>query len=259
MPAIVLAADRGPSDPVARAAGVASKCLAPVVGIAMIERVVTTLAASPWVGRIIVVQNARDDLMQCEVLARLAKEGRLFTVAAEPTPSLSALRGIDMCADEFPILITTADHPLLTGEVIEYFSAHAFRSGADIAAGVVAASLIRNRFPDAVRTYLNFRDGGYSGANLFALLGPDGKKAVAFWRRVETQRKRPWRIAKVFGWRLLAGYLTRTWTLDGALERASARLGVKAYGVKIPYAEAAVDVDKPADLVLAERILGASG
>jgi hypothetical protein len=41
--AIVLAADRGPDDPVAVAAGVAAKCLTPIAGRPMVVRV-----GRPW-------------------------------------------------------------------------------------------------------------------------------------------------------------------------------------------------------------------
>ncbi|MGD9192826.1 MAG: MobA-like NTP transferase domain containing protein, partial [Desulfobacterales bacterium] len=44
--AIVLAADRGPGDPVAKAAGVPCKSLTPVDGTPMIFRVLGALAAS---------------------------------------------------------------------------------------------------------------------------------------------------------------------------------------------------------------------
>ncbi|MGH6914095.1 MAG: spore coat biosynthesis protein F, partial [Geminicoccales bacterium] len=50
--ALVLAGSRGPDDPVARARGVAHKCLAPVAGVPMLVRVALTLAACPSVGRI---------------------------------------------------------------------------------------------------------------------------------------------------------------------------------------------------------------
>ena len=52
--ALVLAGSRGPDDPVARAAGVAHKCLAPVAGVPMAVRVVQALAASPGIDRIAV-------------------------------------------------------------------------------------------------------------------------------------------------------------------------------------------------------------
>ena len=80
-----------------------------------------------------------------------------------------------------------------------------------------------------------------------------------FWRRVESQRKRPWRFARAFGPRALLAYLFGRLTLDDAMREASRILGVRAAAVDLPFAEAAIDVDKPADLTLAEDILRRRG
>jgi hypothetical protein len=49
--------------------------------------------------------------------------------------------------------------------------------------------------------------------------------------------------------------LTRTIGLADALARAGQRLGLSARLIAMPMAEAAIDVDKPADHALAETIL----
>ena len=46
-------------------------------------------------------------------------------------------------------------------------------------------------------------------------------------------------------------------TLDQAMRMASRRLGAGVAPVLMPQAEAAIDVDKPADLALVRRIVGA--
>src|SRR3546814_2757467 len=71
------------------------------------------------------------------------------------------------------------------------------------------------------------RDERYSGSNLFILRGPAALRLPELWLRVEQQRKRPWRVAAVFGPLLLLGYLLRWFTLDEAMVRISARLGVR--------------------------------
>jgi hypothetical protein len=156
-------------------------------------------------------------------------------------------------------LVTTADHALLAPRMVRAFCDGAAGSEAggpiDVAAALVARAVILAEVPATKRTYLAFRDGRFSGANLFAFLTPEARGAVAFWRRVEQDRKRPWRIAKAFGPGLLAAYLLRLLTLEQAVARAGARMGVKARPVVLPYGEAAVDVDKPADLALAEKLL----
>jgi hypothetical protein len=125
-----------------------------------------------------------------------------------------------------------------------------------VTAGLTASATLLARYPESKRTYLKFRDERYSGSNLFALLSPAALALPRLWLRVEQQRKRPWRVAAVFGPLLLLGYLLRLFTLDQAMRRISARLGVTVAAVKMPMAEAAIDVDKPADLELVEAILG---
>jgi len=86
-------------------------------------------------------------------------------------------------------------------------------------------------------------------------MSPAALALPRLWLRVEQQRKRTWRVAAVFGPVLLLGYLLRWFTLDGAMARISSRLGVAVAAVKMPMAEAAIDVDKAADLELVEAIV----
>jgi GTP:adenosylcobinamide-phosphate guanylyltransferase len=253
--ALVLAGSRGPGDPVARASGVRHKCLATVAGVPMAARVVEALAACPTVGRIAVALDDPALVADLPELRSLRAAGRGTLLATAGTPSLSVLRALDELSDPLPLLVTTGDHPLLTPEIVEHFCAAARAAGADLVAGLTPAAVIQKAYPEAQRTYLRFRDERYSGANLFAILAPDGRRAVEFWRRVEQERKRPWRLVRAFGWRPLLAYLLGRLTLDGAMARASHVIGARLAAVVMPYPEAAIDVDKPADLALVETIL----
>jgi GTP:adenosylcobinamide-phosphate guanylyltransferase len=253
--ALVLAGSRGPDDPVASAAGVAHKCLAPVAGVPMLVRVVETLTACSPVDRIAVMLEDPTLADQLPALRPLIAAGRCTLLRTAATPSLSVQRALDELPDPLPLLVTTGDHPLLTPEIVEYFCAAARQSGADLAAGLTPAAAIRKAYPDAQRTYLRFRDERYSGANLFAVLKPQGRRAIAFWRRVEQERKRPWRLVRAFGWRSLVAYLLGRLSLDDAMTRASRVIGARVVAVVMPQAEAAIDVDKPSDLELVETIL----
>ena len=253
--ALVLAADRGPDDPVSRAAGVRHKCLAPVAGRAMLERVVSALAASPRVGRIAVSLRDTALLAQWPALAPLAAEGRLVALQAAGSPSRSVIQGAADLQDPFPLLVTTADHALLTTEMVDHFCSASDTAGAEVTAGLTASGILLERYPQSRRTYLKFRDERYSGANLFTLMSERAMALPQLWLRVEQQRKRPWRIAAVFGPGLLLAYLLRRLSLDAAMARISARLGIAVAAVKMPFAEAAIDVDKPEDLALVNGIL----
>jgi len=253
---LVLAGDRGPSDPVSQAAGVAHKCFAKVAGRAMLERVVEALTASAYVDGIAVVLNAPAVLEELPALAPLVHSGGLTPLQAAGSPSRSVLKAVAELGKPFPLLITTADHALLTPAMVDHFCAASLASGAAVTAGLTASATLLARYPQSKRTYLRFRDERYSGSNLFALMEPAGMALPELWLRAEQQRKKPWRVAAVFGPVLLLGYLLRVFTLDQAMARISARLGLRVAAVKMPMAEAAIDVDKAADLELVEQILG---
>lgn len=252
--ALVLAASRGPDEPVARARGVSHKSLAPVAGVPMLVRVVRALAASDAVGHIAVSIEAPALLDAVPEVADAAT-----VVASGPTPCRSILAAAAALEAPFPLLVTTADHALLTPEMVERFCRDAAASGAEVAIGLAAKPAVLGRYPETRRTFLAFRDGGYTGCNLYAFRSPAAMRAVEVWAGVEGQRKRPWRIFRAFGPAALALYLVRALTLDGAMRRVSRIHGLEVAAVTLPYPEAAIDVDRPADLELAERILAARG
>ena len=253
--ALVLAGDRGPIDPVCRATGVAHKCLTKIAGRTMLQRVVEALAASPRVGPIAVVLTDPALLSDLEALKPLVREKRLLGLPAAASPSRSVLAALDALEDPYPLLVTTADHALLSREMIDHICAESAASGADVSVGVTASEILLRSYPQSRRTYLRFREERYSGSNLFAFLKLAGRKAAETWRRAEQHRKRPWQIAGVFGPVLLLSYLLRLLSLDGAMARISRRLRITAIAVKMPFAEAAIDVDKPEDIALVEEIL----
>lgn len=253
--ALVLAASRGAEDPVARAEGKSHKCLAEIAGRPMIEHVLATLAASPAVGRIAISIESEGVLDGLPEAGRLRDQDRLAVLASAESASASILEAAERLGGPWPLLVTTGDNPLLTGAMIDHFRREALAAGADFAAALAPEAEVRKAQPDARRTYLAFRDARYSGCNLFAVLTPAGLEAIRFWRRAEQHRKRPWRLVSFFGLGSLLLFLLRRLTLDQAFARASARLGIRAKAVAMPFPTAAIDVDKPSDLALARKLV----
>ncbi len=257
--ALVLAGRRSSADPLAEARGETHRALLEVVGVPMLVRVVRALRASSSVDRIAV---SIDDPSAFEVVPELRKlqaRGEIAHHPSLPSPSRSvhdALHG-GLLGDR--VLVTTADHALLTPKIIDHFAACAEQLDTDVAVGVVAESIIRARYPSTTRTYLRFQDGGYSGANLFAFRSQQALRAAEFWGTAEAYRKRPWRLANAFGPMTLLLFALRRLSLEAALERASRVIGCRIRAVPLPFAEAAIDVDRPSDLALVSEILSARG
>jgi GTP:adenosylcobinamide-phosphate guanylyltransferase len=253
--ALVLAGSRGPSDPLASAEGARHRALLEVGGEPMLLRVLRALRATRGVGRVTVSIEEPAALEGIEEIARLARAGALAVHRSLSSPSRTVSDALESLPPDSALLVTTADHALLRAEIVERFLAEAEASGADLALGLVAESCLRARFPDSPRTFIPFREGGYSGANLFLFRTREARRAASFWMRAERFRKQPWRLASVFGPVALVLFLLRRLDLDAALARASRAIGARIAAVRLPFPEAAVDVDKPADLALARALV----
>ena len=134
--AVVLAADRGPHDPVAKAAGVRCKSLVPVGGRPMVLRVLDALAASQAVDTYILCGPPKSVLDQEPDLETLITSGNIRWVENQATPSASAFHVLQTLPDEIPILLTTADHALLSARIVDYFYSEAQATACDVVAGV---------------------------------------------------------------------------------------------------------------------------
>ena len=181
----------------------------------------------------------------------------LAALCSPSAPALGALAGLE--AAGAPLVVTTADHPLLAVEMVEHFIAAAAASGIDVAAGVALRPVVEQAGSTARRTYLRFRDGEVSGCNLFALMTPRASAALTYWRLLEAKRKHPLRMAWAVGPFTLIRYalgLLSTRAAAAALGRAA---GCRAALIMLPFPDAAHDVDKPADLAFAEARLAARG
>ena len=245
--ALVLAGSRGGADPVADYAGVSHKGLAIVGGRTMLARVLDALAAAGATR--IAVSTGDPDL--AAAIAGLAGLPPVEVIAADTSPSRSVRAGLERLGA--PLLVTTVDHALLRPEWVTRFLADV-PPGTDIAALLGEEAVVQAAAPGTRRTYLPFRDGRYSGCNLFYLATGRAVGAVDLWRKVEAHRKQPWRIAMMLGPVALISFLLRRLTLAQAVAHLGARAGVKAAAVQTPFGLAAVDVDKPSDLDLARRL-----
>lgn len=252
--ALVLAADRGPGDVVAEAAGVPCKSLTPIGGIPMLFRVVDALEASDEVATINLCGPPESIVKRTTELAHLIASGKVKWHANQATPSTSAYQVMKSVPQEVPVLLTTADHALLNARMVDHFCSQARAASCDVVVGIARHDVVSRAYPQTRRTVTRLADGGYCGCNLFAFLTPRARKAADFWRQVETQRKNPLRVIRILGWVAVARYLTGRLTLAEALKRVSRSLGIKAGAVIMPFAEAAVDVDSVEDWKLVERI-----
>jgi hypothetical protein len=232
----------------AAAAGRLHKALLPVAGVLML------LA---WCRRCGLRLRCADRGVHRGAEARAGRTGTgwdgVLPRAAAESPARSAAAALDVFGA--PVLVATPDHALLTSGMVEHFrsrlpagrgrggGAGAARNGARGPPGHAAdlAALPRRR----LFGLQPFPAGDAGGAG----------RAVAFWRRVEGARKRPLALAWALGPLAVLRFALGRLALRGALDALGRRCGARLAAVEMPFADAAVDVDKPEDLALVEAAL----
>jgi GTP:adenosylcobinamide-phosphate guanylyltransferase len=256
---VLLAGDRGPDDPLCQAAGVPAKALVPVGGRPVLARVLDTLDALPTGGTRIVSGPAAPALTHAPELARRLHASGWRWLAPAESPAASALAAVREAPADASLLLTTGDHALLTPTILDRFwrGALALRDTdqADLAVGFVPLDIVRARFPGARRTALRFRDAEVCTCNLFALLQPPAAEVIRLWRRVERDRKQPWRLVRMLGPWVLVRFLLGRVTLTEALDRLGRIAGARIRPVLLDVPEAAVDVDSVADWTLVQAVI----
>jgi GTP:adenosylcobinamide-phosphate guanylyltransferase len=248
IPAIILAGSRPGPDPLLGGSGVSTKALLPVAGQPMLVHVLRALRASSLVGPITVLAQNSAELAAVPGLAAFT-DLHFVDSGGGISSSLAAA----LPPDDAPVLVTTADNVLLTPTMIAEFLAGAAHS--DVAVAMVERNVLFARYPQSRRTWLKFRGGWWSGANLFFLRGRRVLPLLDFWGRIERDRKKGLKIVAAFGPWLLIGALLRLCTIQQGVVRAGRRFGLAATVVPMSEPEACIDADKPADIELIETIM----
>ena len=254
---IILAGERPGGSALSHAFNISASVMVPVAGKPSLARVMQAITDSQRADGGIICGPTADVVANSDKLNKLLQGLDFEWLAPATGPATSALSALEKL-DHFPALLTAGDHALLNGEIVDDFCNQVLskkNSNCDLVIGFVPYSIVHATWPESKRTVLKFSNGQFCGSNLFAILNPEGRRALTFWRQAEADRKHPWRIARRFGFIALLRYLFRRLTLEDTLQSLSKVAGCRIGHVKVNFARAAVDVDSIDDQKLAEQIL----
>lgn len=232
--AVVLAGDRNPKDPVARAGLSPFKAMAPVGDRRLIDFPLAALAAVMDEGRIgrIVVAAAPD--------MPAPAPGPWDVIEAGETIADSLSRAY--AAVGAPLLATTCDAAMLTPDILTAFLDEA-ESGAELSAGITPLATAVTT-PDAPqRKGFALGNDRFVGANLFAIATTSPESAFAALAKAERRRPPAELLLTALSWRLRAPAIAE------AEATAAKRLGSSASLVVLPQPEAGFEVNAALDLI----------
>lgn len=252
--ALILAGKRsGALDPLAARAGVAQKCVVPVLGTPMVERVVKQVAACDRIGAIRIVAHEPDEIAALPTVAALVDEGRLRFAEGRFNLVDSVYQGAEEA--DFPLIVTTADNCLVTADGYAEFIDKALAEGADAGAALARKEDVIAADPQGQAKFYQFNDGGYSNCNTYWVKSQSALRAVEVMRHGGQFVKFPSRIAKAFGIVNLIRFYLGWGTKEKLFAQVSRRFGFKLSPIVMSKGEYAIDVDNERSFEVTEKLL----
>lgn len=254
---LVLAARRpGILDPLARKAGVTHKCLAPINGRPMLERVIEAVLQSGRCRHVYVAIDEAQVLKSSAKISGWIAEGSVSTVTARSTLTDSVFAAADEIPDQnWPIMISTGDNALHTPDIIRDFIDGAEANKADVSCGITREEVVVATLPEAVKAFHRLKDGGFSSCNLYSLKDRNALKSVEVFRGGGQFGKRHRRILKAFGLISFLLYKLKLVTIDQMFRRAGKGFGLKIAAVFLSYDFGPIDVDDQNSFDISEKLL----
>lgn len=242
--AVVLAGGDGSViDPTVRIKGVV-----PVAGRPMVEWVVDALRAATTVDGIAVVVPTAEGLG-----AWVDKADKIVVSDARFVDNVIA--GVDAFRTRRPVVVITGDLPALTPEAVDDFVTRSIECGADFSYPLIRKEDMLEQFPGSERTFVRISGGSVTGGNM-ALITPElvARNREIGQRLFET-RKSPLAMAKVIGVPFIVRLVTGRLRPEDVERKMTQLLGGVCVALYTTHACIGADVDKPIDLVVAERVL----
>ena len=256
--ALILAASRlGPQDVVAQSQNVSHKCLITLDGMIMLERVVGEVIRAKDIDRIFISIEKEELIDSVPALKEMREKGEIQFVQSRENLFLSIMGAAEDINSPFPLIITTADNALHTTEMVDHFCNEIFTINPDAAIAMTPASVILEAYPEGKRAFHNLKDGGWSSCNLYALMTEKALAATKAFEGGGQFGKNPQRILKAFGFIFMVFYKYKLATSVTMGKLLSRRWGINLKLIRLPYADAPIDVDNPGDVILTEKILKA--
>lgn len=244
--ALVLAGSRN-DGPLKQCSSVPYEAMITIGRKAMIEYVIEALRSSKRINRIVVVGPPDvPGFCQREDVKLVPAEGALME---------NMSRGVENLPGAERILLATCDIPLITPQAIEDFLDRCGDRSADIYYPVVPREVVERSFLRTRRTYVTFREGDFTGGNLFLISPGAVNRCMDKGQQLVDARKSPFRLSRLMGVPFLIKFMLRMVTLKEAERKASDVLGIQGAVVVTTYPEVGVDVDKPSDLDLVSKVL----
>ncbi|NLO20985.1 MAG: NTP transferase domain-containing protein [Syntrophomonadaceae bacterium] len=226
-----------------------------IAGQPMILYVYKALRQSEHIRRI-VISGPREELL------KITPEDELLLLVSSGENAVESLSNAVHLLQEDgiseSILIMPTDIPFISREAIEDFIKQAESMNGDLFYALTRKEINERKFPGVLRTYVQLKEGVFTGGNLFLMRSGMIEPALDMAIQLTMRRKNPLAMGRLFGFRMVLSYLLKRLSIPMVEKRFYEVMGIRGRGIISDFAEVGVDVDKLSDLELAQKYLSSS-
>jgi len=222
------------------------KAMLDIGGKPMVQWVLDALGGAKWVENVILIGLTEESGVAC--LKPLTYIPNKIGMIENILGGINKVLEINPSATR--VLLVSSDIPGITSEIVDWEIETTLQTEVDLCYNVVKREIMEAHYPSARRTYTRLKGMQVCGGDMnvvrtsVALMNPE------IWEKLIASRKNPLKQAAIIGFDTLILAFLGIISLDQALKKATARLHMTGRAVICPYAEIAMDVDKPNQLEL---------
>ena len=233
-----------PEDPLYAYTQGKSKAMLDIAGKPMVQWVLDAVCASQNIDNIVIIGLEQDSPLVCEKpITYIPNQGAMLD---NVRVSIYKVAEINPEADH--VIMVSSDIPALTTEMVDWAVHTADAHEADFYYNLITREVMETRYPGSNRSYVKLKGLEVCGGDMNVIRVAAATGNDELWQKLINSRKNPLKQAALFGDTTLFLLLTRRLSLEDAVPRIEKQLGIKGRPVLCPYAEIAMDVDKPHQL-----------
>ena len=218
-----------------------SKALMGIAGKPMIQWVLDALEAAKTIDRVVIVGlDPGNDISCTKPITFVPNQGSMLNNVRTGVKKVSEINTKAVFA-----LIVSSDIPAITGEMVDWSVNTSLETDDEIYYSVVTREVMEKRFPESKRTFIRLKEMDVCGAdmNMIRISVATGRDEI--WNKLIAARKNAFKQAALIGYDTLILLLLRRLSLEKIVRVVTERLDLKGRVIVCPYAELAMDVDKP--------------
>jgi GTP:adenosylcobinamide-phosphate guanylyltransferase len=248
MDAIVIAGGiPNPEDPLYSYVKGDAKALVDIAGKPMVQWVLDALGESKRVDNVIIVGLSPKNQLTCKKpLHFLSNQGRMLDNII-----VGVNKSLELNKKNKYVLIVSSDIPALKAHMVDWLVDTCMQTKDDLYYGFCPREVMEARFPDSKRTFTRLKDIELCGGDMHIThVRMAAAENLDLWEQLIGNRKSPLRQARIIGLDIFFQVGFHTITLSDLETKVVSRLArkvreMKGRAIRYPFAEPAMDVDKP--------------